>query len=155
MENLYTRLEAILKGQYSTFPRIVAEATIEGEGGVTVRALNDLVIDASEGFRLMKCSLFSEGNLINSYAADGLIVATPTGSTAYNLAAGGPINKLTTPGGKSHSGINSNRRMRLNGVWLAGRDTVVHPTASAGPSFRACKTIGKFQGETAATTPTG
>jgi NAD+ kinase len=56
-----------------------------------VTALNDLVIDAGEGFRLMKCSLFSEGNLITSYSADGLIIATPTGSTAYNLAAGGPI----------------------------------------------------------------
>ena len=54
-------------------------------------ALNDLVRDAGEGFRLMKCFLSSEGHFITSYSADGLIVATPTGSTAYNLAAGGPI----------------------------------------------------------------
>ena len=91
VENIYTRLEAIITGSYSTFPRIVAEAKIEGDGSITVTALNDLVIDAGEGFRLMKCSLFSEGNLITSYSADGLIIATPTGSTAYNLAAGGPI----------------------------------------------------------------
>ena len=91
VENMYTRLESIIAGNYTTFPRILVEAVIEGDNNTTVTALNDLVIDAGEGFRLMKCSLFSERHFITSYSADGLIVATPTGSTAYNLAAGGPI----------------------------------------------------------------
>ena len=53
--------------------------------------MNDIVINSNGGTRLIKCSLFLDGKYITSYSADGLIIATPTGSTAYNLSAGGPI----------------------------------------------------------------
>jgi len=90
VENLYSRLESVIEGNYTTYPRMVVSAQID-KGSEMVTALNDLVIDIGEGFRLMKCSLYTDGRLITSYSADGLIISTPTGSTAYNLAAGGPI----------------------------------------------------------------
>ena len=58
--------------------------------GPTSWALNDLVIKAA-GSRLARVSVRANGQFVNAYYADGLIVATPTGSTAYNLSAGGPI----------------------------------------------------------------
>ncbi|MFQ6607459.1 MAG: NAD(+)/NADH kinase [Fidelibacterota bacterium] len=88
-ENLNHRLESIMSGDYIIFPRMVLEVSING--GITYHALNDLVVDRGESFRLLKCSLSLNGNLITNYSADGLILATPTGSTAYNLSAGGPI----------------------------------------------------------------
>ena len=54
-------------------------------------ALNDAVISQREVVRLMELQAASDGELITNYKADGLILCTPTGSTAYNLAAGGPI----------------------------------------------------------------
>jgi NAD+ kinase len=88
-ENLNHRLESIISGDFTIFPRMVLEVSING--GITYQALNDLVVDRGESFRLLKCSLSLNGNLITNYSADGLILATPTGSTAYNLSAGGPI----------------------------------------------------------------
>jgi NAD+ kinase len=70
--------------------RLVLEAVMPGgQGGLT--ALNDVVIDHGEQMRLAKIDLFSNGEFVCPYDADGIIIATPTGSTAYSLSAGGPI----------------------------------------------------------------
>ncbi|MFQ6616132.1 MAG: NAD(+)/NADH kinase [Fidelibacterota bacterium] len=91
VRNVYSRLQSVIKGEYAIFPRMVLEAEIQGGETKRVFALNDVVIDRGESYRLMKCSVSTNGRLITSYTADGLIISTPTGSTAYNLAAGGPI----------------------------------------------------------------
>jgi NAD+ kinase len=65
---------------------------------VTKYALNDAVLHQGAMARLVEIDAFVDGEFIASYRADGLIVATPTGSTAYNMAAGGPI---VVPGQKA------------------------------------------------------
>jgi NAD+ kinase len=54
-------------------------------------ALNDVVIKTCDVFRMGRFTVHADGAKVNDYRADGLILATPTGSTAYNLAAGGPL----------------------------------------------------------------
>ncbi|MEG1505721.1 MAG: NAD(+)/NADH kinase, partial [Lachnospiraceae bacterium] len=59
--------------------------------GREVRALNDVVVTRLGSLRTVRFNLFVNGELLNCYQADGIIISTPTGSTAYNLSAGGPI----------------------------------------------------------------
>jgi len=70
--------------------RTVLEVKIEGEQNVHY-FLNDLVVDKAGFSRLIKITTHIDQKLLNSYMADGLIISTPTGSTAYSLANGGPI----------------------------------------------------------------
>ncbi len=63
----------------------------QGKEAVALTALNDVVINQGAMARLIELQAHLDGTFINSYRADGLVVCTPTGSSAYNLAAGGPI----------------------------------------------------------------
>src|SRR6185436_3533725 len=63
----------------------------EGGGSLQFRVLNDAVINKSALARIIELTLRIDGYLIARFRADGLIISTPTGSTAYNLSAGGPI----------------------------------------------------------------
>lgn len=91
-EELYSALENILAGKYEIQRRLVLEAKIqEGEEEVSLFAMNDLVFDKGGHFRLVRLQTHINSEFLNTYIADGLIVATPTGSTAYSLSAGGPI----------------------------------------------------------------
>jgi NAD+ kinase len=69
------------------------QVTYRPHGSDTVRrtALNDVVINQGAMARLIELQAHLDGTFINSYRADGLVISTPTGSSAYNLAAGGPI----------------------------------------------------------------
>jgi NAD+ kinase len=88
-------LEAILKEHYSIDVRMMlwGEAVRSGEteDQVSVFALNDIVIANGPLSRVLRLRLSINGNYVTTYVADGLIVATPTGSTAYSLSAGGPL----------------------------------------------------------------
>lgn len=91
-DELYNALESILAGKYETQPRMVLEAKIhEGNEETSLFAMNDFVFDKGGLFRLVRLKTHIDNEFLNTYIADGLIVATPTGSTAYSLAAGGPI----------------------------------------------------------------
>ena len=90
-------LAAATAGELATEERMRLEVTLSpSQQPPVVRcAVNDVVVHQGSMARLIELDALLDGELITSYRADGLIIATPTGSTAYNLAAGGPI---LTPG---------------------------------------------------------
>jgi NAD+ kinase len=93
LEELYPVLETILSGGHKTSERMMLEADILRGGKPVERqnALNDAVITKKALARMLEFDLFVDDAPVARYRADGLIIATPTGSTAYSLAAGGPI----------------------------------------------------------------
>src|SRR5256714_14132986 len=93
IEELFPALEAILVGQYKVQQRLMLSVELwRGEELVTRnRVLNDVVVNKSALARIVEIEAYLNGQFVNLFRADGLIVATPTGSTAYNLSAGGPI----------------------------------------------------------------
>ena len=93
IEELFTALESILAGDYKLEKRVMLAVELRrGELLVTRnRVLNDVVINKSALARIIEIETKLNGQFVNSFRADGLIVSTPTGSTAYNLSAGGPI----------------------------------------------------------------
>jgi NAD+ kinase len=95
-----TAIGAILEGSYTLEDRHLLRATFqrESERDVVLDGLNEIMID--EGTftrRAVVLKVTVEGAYVGTFTADGLIVATPTGSTAYSLSAGGPILKPTLP----------------------------------------------------------
>jgi NAD+ kinase len=85
-------LTAVLEKKYKIEKRMMAEVRIEGGPKMDYPyALNDVVVDRGSVSRMIHLDLFADDYFICSYAADGLIISTPTGSTAYSLAVGGPI----------------------------------------------------------------
>lgn len=86
-------LGAILQGNYWVEERMMLEASFRREGREEGRyeALNDVVVSRGTLARIVRLSTYIDGYYLTTYHADGLIVSTPTGSTAYALAAGGPI----------------------------------------------------------------
>lgn len=95
LEDLYPALEAIEKGEYILDSRAMLSCSLaRGDTRIAVhQALNDVVVSKSAISRLNYFELLVDGEFVSSYKADALIVATPTGSTAYSLGAGGPILK--------------------------------------------------------------
>lgn len=90
---LYAALAEVLAGDYELEKRSMMNAELrrQDEALHRFRILNDAVIGKSALARIIELTLEVDGKLVSLYRADGLIVSTPTGSTAYNLSAGGPI----------------------------------------------------------------
>src|ERR1700687_3272270 len=95
LADLYSALDAIEKERYVVDSRSMLSCSLVrgGEIVATHVALNELVVSKSAIARLNHFELFVDAEFVSSYKADGLIIATPTGSTAYSLGAGGPILK--------------------------------------------------------------
>ncbi len=93
IEELYTALDSILAGDFKVDHRLMldAEHWRENEKIASGRVLNDVVVNKAALARIIEIEVELNSLPVNSYRADGLIVSTPTGSTAYNLSAGGPI----------------------------------------------------------------
>ena len=93
IEEMFPALEAILDGEYEIDSRVMLRVghfrddELLGQG----RVLNDVVINKAALARIIEIEVTLNEQYVNSFRADGLIVSTPTGSTAYNLSAGGPI----------------------------------------------------------------
>jgi NAD+ kinase len=89
IDELYTVMEKILGGEYRIEERSVLQAT--AKNGKTYFALNDIVLHMGTSGRIIAVEITIDDAPLARFSADGLIISTPTGSTAYSLAAGGPI----------------------------------------------------------------
>lgn len=93
LNELYDALELILKGKFDTDERMMLDAVMKNDNGEDdiQTVLNDVVLNRANLSRIVELETYVDGRYLTTYKADGLIVATPTGSTAYSLSAGGPI----------------------------------------------------------------
>ncbi len=93
IETLFPMLQRTLEGDVEIQKRERLEVSVKtpGRDEIVNRALNDVVINKSALARMLVLSVHVDGQFVSRFKADGLIVATPTGSTAYSLSAGGPI----------------------------------------------------------------
>lgn len=93
LDEMYETLEHVLEGRCERDRRSMLDVAVERRGEVIsrYRALNDAVLTKSALARILDFDLSVDGQFVSSFKADGIIVSTPTGSTAYSLAAGGPI----------------------------------------------------------------
>jgi NAD+ kinase len=94
VEEFPEMLERVLVGDYTAEPRVTFDVAVRGPNRGTertYRVLNDATINKSALARIVEMEVKVSGALVSIFRADGLIVSTPTGSTAYNLSAGGPI----------------------------------------------------------------
>ena len=92
-EELIPTLEAVLAGDYQSDKRVQIEGELIRADEVisTFLALNDVVVNKGAIARILDFEVMVDGHFVSTYKSDGLIISTPTGSTAYSLAAGGPI----------------------------------------------------------------
>jgi len=92
-EEMYAALDRVLAGQFVVEERMMMEVRLwRGEENLaSYRAVNDVVINKGTLSRMIELEVCVDNQYVSGFRSDGLIVATPTGSTAYNLSAGGPI----------------------------------------------------------------
>jgi NAD+ kinase len=92
-DEVYPQLERALRGEHRIGTRRMLRCEIlrDGETKAAYEALNDVVVTKASIARMIDLETFVDRNFVCAYKADGLIVSTPTGSTAYSLSAGGPI----------------------------------------------------------------
>jgi NAD+ kinase len=93
VEEVEAALERIHRGDYATVSRMMLEAKVFRDGGEqrVFHALNDVFINRSDSPKLTSIAAWCGDRYITDFHSDGIIVATPSGSTAYSLSAGGPI----------------------------------------------------------------
>ncbi|MBT6776633.1 NAD(+)/NADH kinase [bacterium] len=92
LDDIFQRLDQVAKGDYLIEKRSMVKAVLKKTGSEKVLyGLNDFVVTSGESHRLLVSEVFVNGRRVSEYRSDGLIVATPTGSTAYSLSSGGPI----------------------------------------------------------------
>jgi len=94
--DIYPSLTDLLNGAYTIEHRLVLEASNGRQN--PLHAVNDIVIHRASNYSLIELAIQVDGAYVNTFVADGIIIATPNGSTAYSLAAGGPILSPTLQG---------------------------------------------------------
>lgn len=92
-ENLDSTLDRLMRGEFELERRMMIKGRVSGirRQPQELCALNDIVVTRSGSLRVIHFNIYVNGQFLNSYNADGIIIATPTGSTGYNMSAGGPI----------------------------------------------------------------
>lgn len=88
-------LKDLISGNYAIDPRMMLEVTCKSPQDSETKnlgyCLNDVVVARGEQIKLIQLAVYADGKLVNNYYSDGIILSTPTGSTAYSLSAGGPV----------------------------------------------------------------
>lgn len=92
-DNIYDALSAVIKDEYEVDDRMMLHGAVYRNGELIYdnTALNDIVINRCGTLKVIDFDVYVNGEYLNAYSADGVIIATATGSTAYSLSAGGPI----------------------------------------------------------------
>jgi NAD+ kinase len=90
-EHMLAALDNIIDGHFHAERRTLLSASIKGSGEPPMLALNDVVVQKGDSGRILDFTTSVDGTYVNTHGGDGLIVATPTGSTAYALSCNGPI----------------------------------------------------------------
>lgn len=88
---VYSSVHRLMEGDYEIESRMMLMGNLEGNENPPLHALNDIVITAAGGLNLINLTVYINGKLLYTYNCDGMILSTPTGSTAYNLSANGPL----------------------------------------------------------------
>ncbi|MDO9305571.1 MAG: NAD(+)/NADH kinase [Sulfuricurvum sp.] len=89
---LETFVDKLFTGEYRIDERAMLQATITTKSGISqVVAFNDIVLTRPSISKMIRLETYVEGKAFNTYYGDGVVISTPTGSTAYNLSAGGPV----------------------------------------------------------------
>ena len=91
MDGASSAIDKLISEDIIVEERMMLYGCVNGSDQYEDHALNDVVISGSEPLAIVKYDISVNGEFLNSYSADGLIIATPTGSTGYNMSAGGPI----------------------------------------------------------------
>ncbi|HEY6783760.1 MAG TPA: NAD(+)/NADH kinase [Gemmatimonadales bacterium] len=94
VQSLDWALDALVRGAFATEPRLALVPTIEHKQGLPKTeplVLNDVAVHKGGVARVVHLRVFVDGDEVGQYSADGIIISTPTGSTAYSMSAGGPI----------------------------------------------------------------
>lgn len=90
-DNMESAVDKLIKGEYKIEERMMMKVSFETENGVEeYAALNDCVVSKPDA-QMINVAVFTDGEKITEYISDGVIIATPTGSTGYSLSAGGPV----------------------------------------------------------------
>jgi NAD+ kinase len=99
VDSMQAQIGAILDGEFEAETRHLLQADINRKGKVihSAVALNDVILTKGELARMIEFETYLDGEFVNSIRGDGMIVASPTGSTAYALSAGGPVLHPTLP----------------------------------------------------------
>ena len=92
-DRLEEQIAEVLTGQYSSEERFLLDVRVLRDDKVVAEgdALNDVVVNSGTSAQMIEMELYIDGEFVNRQRADGLIISTPTGSTAYSLSGGGPI----------------------------------------------------------------
>ena len=89
LDKLYIHLNELIEKKYEVGKRLIINGSVEKSGSSS--AINDIVIHRAQNRSIIDLSITVDGKYLNTFSADGVIIATPGGSTAYSLACGGPI----------------------------------------------------------------